>query len=103
MTARRIVTNDRFQAALARLEQSKLTPRQKKVLARIGAVHANPDAQKPDVVIRSMRKRRKEQATAAANVIVSVLGQAAARGKGALERMNESEWEMLNGDILGDS
>lgn len=62
-------------------------------------VAANKDAQKPDVVVRSMRKARREQAITATRAIAPILSAPTKRGEMMLGMMTDSEWEQLsNGD-----
>jgi hypothetical protein len=66
------------------------------------AVRSNPDAQQPDVVLRAMRKRRKErqaQAIAATRALAPILAQPTKRGEMGLAMITDYEWERLtNGD-----
>jgi hypothetical protein len=59
----------------------------------------NKDAQKPDVVLKSMRRARKAAAIAATRQLAPILGQATKRGEMMLSMMTDSEWERLNVSI----
>jgi hypothetical protein len=85
-----------LQLALRNLEDkaqyAKLSPKRKKLLANIAKVHANADNQAPDVVVNSMRKKRKAQVLSAVTAITGVLGSIDSRGAAALMA---SDWDEL--------
>jgi hypothetical protein len=62
-------------------QYAKLSPKRKKLLARIAKVHANKDNSKPDVVVSAMRKARRAQVMSAATAIAGVLSAVGERGK----------------------
>jgi hypothetical protein len=63
-------------------------------------VQANKDSQKPDVVVRSMRKARREQAITATHALAPILATPTRRGELALAGMPDYEWERLNNGTI---
>jgi hypothetical protein len=73
----------------------KIPAKHRKAIARLVTVQANKDAQKPDVVVRSMRRARREQAITATRALAPILAAPTRRGELALSMMSDSEWSML--------
>ncbi len=88
-----------LQTTLAQLEYNRqyarLSPKRKKVIQRLAAVHLNPDSQAPDVVVKSMRKQRRAMVMNASEQIARVLGSVGTRGREGLEAIGDSEWERM--------
>lgn len=88
-----------LQQTIQQLEAQKqfkrLSPKRKKLIARMAQAHANPDNSAPDVVVKSMRKARRAQVLAANEAIAKVLGSVYERGAMALEAIGDGEWERL--------
>jgi hypothetical protein len=97
---------DKLQRTLENLETNRfykrLSPKRKKLIARIAAVHANDDASAPDNVAASMRRERRKQVKVASAQIATVLDSVGTRGAAALSMVSDSEWDsLINGTIEG--
>ncbi len=92
----RAINPNQLQAALLQLDASKLPQRQKRALKRLALTQANPDAQQPDVVVKSMRKGRRTQVLSATKAVTEVLSSVNQRGAALLGVMTDEEWNRLS-------
>ncbi len=89
----------KLQRALQDLETNRfykrLSPKRKKLIARMAAIHVNDAADEPDNVAASMRRERRKQVKVASAQVATVLDSVGNRGAVALLSMSDSEWEIL--------
>lgn len=96
MTTRKL-NPSKLQSAFLKLDLTNLPDRHKRTLKQFALVQVNPDSQKPDVVARKLKRKRRKQVEGALKPIARALRTPQARGRDALEAMDDSEWEGLIG------
>lgn len=83
------------EAALLSLQNLPIDDDSKRVLRDIVLASANPDSERPDVVIATMEPERQQQIVDLIDQIAEQSAANIARGKAALEAMSDAEWERL--------
>lgn len=89
----------RLKAAFDRLEQTALPPAAKQQLRAMLGAASNPDAERPDVVLRTLEPERQADAAETMRAVAGVFRGATSRGREALIGMSDDEWaELVEGE-----
>lgn len=84
-----------LEAALARLAQTNLSAAGKALIASQLRAAANPNAEAPEVVIKSLAKARKEDIQQTQTDLGGMTALITARGGAALLALSDAEWDAL--------
>lgn len=82
-------------AFLAQLQAAGISPSGLQAIGDSLNAAANPNAERPDVVIKALPPERRAVADETLAQVSRVMGGAPARGKAALRAMSEAEWARL--------
>lgn len=84
-----------LEAALARLDKTKLSPRGKQLIAQMLAAAANPNSEAPEVVIQTLSPERQANIEQTQREIGGVMLGAVRRGGAELTAISDADWDRL--------
>jgi len=84
-----------LEAALARLQQTNLSPAGKALIASQLRAAANPNAEAPEVVIKSLAKERRADVETTQLNLGGMTARITSRGGAALLALSDAEWDAL--------
>lgn len=84
-----------LEAALARLNKTKLSPRGKQLIAQMLTAAANPNSEAPAVVIQTLPPERQANIEQTQVAIGGVMLGTLRRGGAALTAISDTEWDQL--------